>query len=276
MIKVAAVLETASNMFSPYHYHKDLEINHFLSGEGVYRVLDKEYEIREGDTFVFNHNEIHRITHIASGIKMRILKIHFNPELLWDNSNHIFGYDYLNIFFDRAEGFENKLPANSRKSVQIGDIIQKMYQEQSKKEDKYKTMLKIHLLNILVLLIRHYNLNEQDKNKVHKKNYSQIIKITQYINEHFTDDIHLDDLVKMACMSKNTLMKLFKDFNGISVYSYIVSKRINFAVDMLLKEDKSITDIAYECGFNNTVSFNKMFKKITGHTPSEIKKMHTK
>ena len=79
-------------------------------------------------------------------------------------------------------------------------------------------------------------------------------------------------MARMANMSKNSYLYWFRHFNGISPYSYIQSMRILRAVDMLKNTSGTIAHIAFSCGFNSTVSFNKMFKKVMGCTPGEVRR----
>lgn len=81
----------------------------------------------------------------------------------------------------------------------------------------------------------------------------------------------LDELAEIASMSKSYFSTVFKKLNGISPWDYLISKRISFAAELLKNTDKTILEIALECGFNNTANFNRAFKKITGKTPSEYK-----
>ena len=75
----------------------------------------------------------------------------------------------------------------------------------------------------------------------------------------------------MAKMSKSSYLLWFKHFNGVSPYSYIQSKRVLKAIDLLKQQKMTVTQVAFECGYNNTVSFNKAFKKVMGCTPSDLK-----
>ena len=79
-------------------------------------------------------------------------------------------------------------------------------------------------------------------------------------------------LARMAKMSKNSYLYWFRHFNGISPYSYIQSMRILRAVELLKNTPDTVAHIAFECGFNSTVSFNKMFKKVMGCTPGEMRR----
>ena len=81
---------------------------------------------------------------------------------------------------------------------------------------------------------------------------------------------------RLTVLIKSLIIKmlnnLIKHFNGISPYSYIQSLRILRSVDMLKNTSMPVTHIAFECGFNNTVSYNKMFKKVMGCTPTDIRR----
>ena len=73
-------------------------------------------------------------------------------------------------------------------------------------------------------------------------------------------------------MSPNYLSAVFKRIVGISLWDYILSKRIGYALELLsLPERENILETALKCGFNNTANFNKFFKKQVGTTPSQYR-----
>ena len=65
-------------------------------------------------------------------------------------------------------------------------------------------------------------------------------------------------------MNKSFLSKRFKTATGFGFKEYIINLRIQNACRLLLETNKSITDIAFECGFNSVSSFNRSFKKVKG------------
>ena len=142
--------------------------------------------------------------------------------------------------------------------------------EEHKKE--YEIMLKIHLMNILVEMIRAYD-GQLAKNETtyNAETLRYIEKSLAYIDEHLTDNLTLEELAAVAHMSKNYFCRQFKQLNGISPWEYICVKRIERAVHYIETTDLTRLEIASKCGYNNTSNFYYAFKKITGKTPGDYK-----
>ena len=100
--------------------------------------------------------------------------------------------------------------------------------------------------------------------------------VVEYINNHFTKDIKLEDLAKILGLSISQLNRKFKSTLGETPIQYLLKVRINKASDRLVQSNDTVSEIAYDCGFNNRTYFNKQFKKYTGQTPSDYRKLHTK
>ena len=100
----------------------------------------------------------------------------------------------------------------------------------------------------------------------------QITKGMQYIKDHLTEDLRLDDLALVANMSTSYFSHIFKTVNRISPLDYIIRKRIDMAMSELQQTNKSILEIAYSCGFNNTANFNRAFRSKTGLVPSDYRR----
>ena len=126
---------------------------------------------------------------------------------------------------------------------------------------------------LLIHLLRDFNYADKD-NAVNSMQFKNIQHILTFIDEHFTEKLSLAELAEMAGMSPNYFSTFFKKISGITLWDYISSKRINMAVGLIRNHNssKNMLEIATLCGFNNTTHFNKMFKRITGMTPTEYKK----
>lgn len=77
----------------------------------------------------------------------------------------------------------------------------------------------------------------------------KIQEVATYIFEHYTENILLEDVADKFDMSKSFLSKRFKTATGFGFKEYIINLRIQNACRLLLETNKSITDIAFECGF---------------------------
>ncbi|MBI9107943.1 MAG: AraC family transcriptional regulator [Spirochaetales bacterium] len=100
----------------------------------------------------------------------------------------------------------------------------------------------------------------------------RINKVIDYIELNLTSDIQLDDLAQIACLSKFHFHRIFYSFTNESLYSFLIRLRTERSATLLLSQKKSITDIAFSCGFNDSATFSRAFKKQFGMSASEWKK----
>ena len=99
------------------------------------------------------------------------------------------------------------------------------------------------------------------------------VKIEQYISDHLTEKIYIDDLCEKFGLSKNALYQLFHDEFHTTVGEYIIEKRLHLAQEYLQTESKiNITQIAALCGFPDYNYFIRLFKKQVGKTPLQFRK----
>lgn len=100
---------------------------------------------------------------------------------------------------------------------------------------------------------------------------SVVLRVKEFINNNYRDDIRLDDLASVACMSKSSFCRFFKLHTGKTVSEFILDIRLGHAIRLLLNTNKAISSICNECGFNNVSNFNRVFKKKKGMAPSQFR-----
>lgn len=103
---------------------------------------------------------------------------------------------------------------------------------------------------------------------------NDILKCVQYIEQHYSENITIDDLVKHTNISRSYLSTLFKREIGQSIINYITQLRINYAKTYLRFSSKSISEISEFLNFSNQSYFQNVFKKYTGVTPLSYRKQH--
>lgn len=101
----------------------------------------------------------------------------------------------------------------------------------------------------------------------------KFMAVCRYIDEHFTEDITLEEVAAKAGFSKFHFSRLFKQFTNISFYKYVNHQRIAYAEELLSKPELSITQIGIQCGYSNISSFIRMFKQFQNCTPSDFRKL---
>mgnify|MGYP003548380717 CR=1 FL=1 len=121
------------------------------------------------------------------------------------------------------------------------------------------------LINTLTLLGAHYLKNRQAKHAEQSKIISRAI---EYISEHLTEPITLDDISNALYTNKYYFAHLFKEETGVSPHSYILKKRLLLSKE-LIEQGLSITDVYVRCGFSDYTHFFRAFKKEFDLTPKQ-------
>lgn len=101
-----------------------------------------------------------------------------------------------------------------------------------------------------------------------KKYDIEMQNIFNYISENYKKEINITSLSKEFHTNRNSLNIKFKRSTGLSVMEYVANLRINIAQSMIRQTTLPVSEIAYRVGYMNPNNFSRMFKKITGNSPS--------
>ena len=113
---------------------------------------------------------------------------------------------------------------------------------------------------------------EKSGKYVAKETVNYIDAVLAYIDDNYMKDISSSDIANFIRLNRSYLFKLFKQQTGMSVSQYLIQYRINKACEFLTEYNFSIGQIARMVGIDDIYYFSKLFKKITGLTPTEYKK----
>ena len=251
------------------HKHKEFEIGLFKSGSGVYKTVDKVYDIKSGDVFIFSTDEVHCVTDITA--PMVTMNIKIEPRLMWGNSDGLFGAKYLSIFLNPDPKFGNRLNRDNEHIGEVRSLLLTMEEEFCRPDGE--DMLRACLLELFVKLSRYFAPPSGDGHYIKKENFLPVERAMNFIDDHFTEPLALNDVAARANMSPNYFCSVFKKLNGLSTWDYITLKRIEKAKQLLRSQNgATMLSVAEECGFSSTAGFNKAFRHCTGFTPTDFKK----
>ena len=253
------------------HYHTQIEISLILRGKGLYKSGGRVYSIQEGDIFFYRPNEAHCITDIEEDA-MELLNLHISPYYLYTNFQSALSSNYIKVLAANFPLKSNKINDTllSEQLDEVKGLIFSIRREMENKNSDYLTFVCNYVSAILILISRPYK-NAKFAQK-EKQSYQRLIQAIKYIDTHFNENITLDALADTIGYSRCYFSSIFKKCMGMSVWDYICIKRIEQALTLIKSTDKNIADIGLECGFNNAVNFNKLFKKYTNVTPSYFRK----
>ena len=102
----------------------------------------------------------------------------------------------------------------------------------------------------------------------------RMANVLSHIHGNIYEDINIDDLAALVCVTKPYFIRIFKQHFGMSPLQYINHKKMERAQLLLLTEDMTVKEVAFALGFNDHSYFIRLFKKITGRTPQEYRMMN--
>ncbi len=245
------------------HHHAELELGWIISGEGVYHLGNEQFNAKSGDLFLIRANEQHCIPTITTQ-NLSSFNIHITPYFLWNSCADFIDSSKLHVLVD------NTLPIKHQ-FHEMGGIMEKI-QYWGEDAQSHRFEIRHAVLELLITLTGQMMAEDEFCENVGVSDrLHDVQNAIRYIHDHLSEPMTLDEIAKVANMSRSYLSAHFKLITGIAPYEYLLIQRIERAVTLLHKTSKTNMTIAEECGFGNLANFNKIFKRITGITPRECR-----
>ena len=253
----------AFNMPS-YHYHDAYEIYYLVSGERRYFIKDRTYQISTGDLVLINPNELHKTNEAGSPFHERIL-LNFNKEFLngWNESD-----TYLSIFNHDVSVF-SLAPLQQGK---IHKLLQKIINECDNRFEGFMDCSKALLTELLIEIFRYLHQTPRPIWDKANETSEKIFEVVRYLNDHYWESLTLKTIQDRFYISPYYFSRTFKKITGFNFIEYLNSVRTREAQKLLKETRLSVTEISEKVGFENLTHFGRVFKKITGVSPSIYRK----
>lgn len=275
----------------PLHWHDEFEINRVLLGKGEFICGDEKLIAEEGDLLILPPDTLHAAFPCEGSVLVYQAMV-FNPVMLGANSNDRCAVEYIRpimkgnirprtrIHREMPNYAELKASADLLFSYsglpKPGDKVEAgkdTFHTSSPRED---LLLKGELLRFFGLLdCKRANDVSADGSKRAQDtvSYSEMIRpALEFMVENYRDNISVEELAERVHLSKSYFMSCFKKAAGIGAIEYLAQLRINAACRMLKDTTRSVSDIAYSCGYNNLSNFNRQFRKLAGCSPKEYRR----
>lgn len=240
------------------HSHDFLEIVFVSSGEGDVWIDGQKSNIKKGDIIVYNAGcEHYEVSSNDDPLELKFLA--FDKLEITDlPKNWLIPPAYGNIFpsGDLEETFKN--------------YFDMLINEFNNKDRFYVEVGGNMARTLLMYLFRLINRHESTDKLISSNKILEVAE--QYIEEHFKQNISLEDVAQNCYANKYYLSHLFSESKGMSVGKYILNKKLDHAKGLLKTTDLSVLEIANKIGLNESSYFCRIFKKETGKTPLAYKK----
>jgi AraC-like DNA-binding protein/quercetin dioxygenase-like cupin family protein len=255
-----------------HHWHDEIEIIYMIGESVRVGVNNKMYALQAGDILLISSGDIHCFLPDSS-MGTRIV-IQFNLAIFDNFASIMSERKEIRPLFDCSKRLSTEWSTNVK--LEMENQIKGIAEEYNKKEEGYKLALKARLYDLVVLLLRKVPMERLsfEEESRHREALNRLESIFQFVEDTYLSDITLEVAAKVAGFSVYHFSRFFKNNTGITFGQYLSNFRITKAEWLLMKNEQSITEIAYKCGFNSIKTFNRVFKQIKGYSPSEYKKQN--
>ncbi|MBX2872243.1 MAG: helix-turn-helix domain-containing protein [Saprospiraceae bacterium] len=242
--------------------HNEIEINYCSGGSLTYLLQDKKITIPKKRLAVFWGLVSHQIIRYEGEAPYFVCTIPFSLFLEWKLSN-----SFVDRILKGEVLVENSEAYATYDEFLIGNWIQDIHNDDS---------LEVILLEMRARLSRLAISSvpkEGDRDiPIHSNEISQVERMAIYIARHYSQSIKAIDIGKAVGLHPDYANTVFKKTFGSTISQYIIEERISHARRKLVTTDTSITEIAFDSGFNSISRFNAAFRRINSCTPREFRK----
>lgn len=238
-----------------FHYHEFHKITIFISGNVQYFIEGKTYSLEPYDIVLVNRNDIHRVQVDPSVPYERII-VYISPGFMEAyRTDH---YDLSYCFEKAKKEHSNVLRIHALEKSSLFKVTNRLERSFSDTEyagDLYRQIL---FLEFMIHLNRAALKNKAEFLDASLYN-PKIVNLIQYINQHLTDSLTMDDLSARVYLSKYYMMRLFKAETGYTIGNYITYRRLLLARSLILK-GVPITQACLSSGFQDYSTFSRAYK----------------
>lgn len=239
------------NMIKP-HYHEYFELYYLESGERYHMVNDTLYLLKAGSFVLFPPFVMH-YSYGEKDVPFQRLDMYFSKDA-------VLFPELLRFAEQGGRVFE------SNESRDTLTYLRSILKEQETEKPHYREQM-VLLLNQLLIHIMRDSVKTADPEP-----QDRISAIIRYLNENYTEPVTLNQLAARFYINPSYLCREFKKHIGSTVIQYVNSMRVLHAQRLLRETNRSVAEISTIVGFSNVTHFNRIYKSLTGTSPTQTRK----
>jgi len=165
----------------------------------------------------------------------------------------------------------NPIPPDNLISRLLKNCLLSIYAESTARRRPSSSSL-VMLFYKLAGICFEYMSATEETNECRDTASKRFVRVVEYVHRHYAEEISIQQAARLSGFSVPHFSRLFKMWTGLSFARYVSAYRLRQAAQ-LLKTDRQITDIAFDCGFGSAASFIRGFKKTYGMTPTRYREL---
>lgn len=266
-----SIFETHQQAEDVYLKFSDPILASMITGKKVMHLNERmDFDFLPGESVILPSDEVMCIDFPEATLKnpTKCLAMAFEQERLdkiIDNLNE------LRPKIDNQEWKFTNSNFHFTNDVAIHHILQRLifiFTEQHPSKDIFADLM---VQELIIRIVQTETKTFYSKNAHKLASNNRIAHVVNFIKENIREQIQVEQLCKIACMSESNFYRVFKEELGIAPIEFIIEERIKLASSLLKNPEFRIKDVYFESGFNSLSYFNRMFKKKFKVSPSEYK-----
>ena len=250
------------------HWHDDLEFIRIVHGEMNYYINGKNLVLKEHDGIMVNTRQMHYGSSINQN-DCSFLCILVHPALF--SSNRLIYQKYLLPLLEDRETEFVYLDSGRPDHGFILDCLMEMTQLKEHGEYGYE----LEIIGLFYLIWRHlarqFKAGKTAAPGIEDMDTKVQKDMVSFIYQHYTEKLTLSAIAASGGVCRSKCCQIFKKYLCQSPIDFLNSYRLEVSSHLLKKTDKSITEIATECGFNHLSYYSELFMRHYGYTPRQFR-----
>ena len=253
----------------PYHWHDELELVILTEGSVRVRIAGSEFTLKAGDGFFANSGILHAETLTTPTGHQHALV--FSPRIISPCEDLVWKKYVMPVLGNPQIPFL-WLKASVPWHKEILNLGETAWNQGAYETKDHPLEVRFSLSKVFSCIADHMEDMEKESpyTSAFQRDELRIKKILVYIENNYGANVTLNDIAKSANISASTCLRLFSTVLGTTPIKYLMTFRLQKAVEELKRANgRSISDIAFSCGFSDASYFNRCFRKEYGVTPSD-------
>ena len=252
------------------HYHDFAELVVVVKGRGIQHIDGTDYPVAAGDVFLLQGRQKHAFSRRENMVLFNVMYDAERLNLPEDELRRIPGYNALFLLepsYRRRHNFTSRLHLDRTRLAHAESMLHAMIDECTNRSIGYEASLSGYLLELMIFLSREYS-------RIGTTNGKALLRVGELIGlleRDYARRWRLADLAVAAHMSESSLLATFKEATGQSPIDYLIHLRIQHAAELLCHGARSISEVAYSVGFEDSNYFSRQFRKTMKNSPREYR-----
>ena len=253
----------------PWHWHDEIEAMVVNQGETLVSAGTRKLHLKAGQGLFINASVLHG-AHSVDDTACKFHSIVFSPRLIGGGIDSIFWQKYLKPLIQKGPRSIVLDGTHSWHANALADI-ENAWQEGTADQTGYEFRVRALLSDLIFLVYSHMSANRLQVSEKTLRDGERIKAMLHYINEHYQDQITLEELAASAMISQSECLRCFRSTIGTPPIQYLKSFRVRKAAELLYSTSLKINEISERCGFQDPSYFTRSFREIKGMTPNQYR-----